>query len=203
MKQPIFIISLFLLLLSHTTLAQEQMPQRTEFLGKIRSIGGVHKLIRSSDGNIIPIHFSNQDLENKVEDLLPGDEALVAGHINYITNFNIEGRTTHQPILIIDSLKPVSLTRLGKIDKMDIEMNPNILHPSTLSYAPSSIPVTTEVASAIMLTSVALMPQSLTADVNRPKFQDLNIGVFLFSGLMATGIFIFEQMNNTNSEDSK
>lgn len=178
------------------------MPQRMEFIGKIRSIGGVHKLIRSFDGNIIPIHFSNQSLENKVEELLPGDEALVEGHINYMTNFNIEGRTTHQPILIIDSIKPISLRRLGQIEKMEIEIDPSVLHPTTLTYAPSAIPVTTQVASAIMLTSVALMAQSLTADVNRPKFQDLNVGLFLFSGLMATGIFIFEQINETTPETS-
>jgi hypothetical protein len=200
MKNLLLLLSIILLLGIHDSTAQEQIPQNVAFVGKIQTIGGVHEIISSNDGKIMPFYHSDKQIETIVSQMLPGEEAIVKGHVIFDTKFNLEGITTHQPILIIDSIKPVSLKKLGQITKKyEIEIDHSILFPANHSYSPSAIPVTTEVASTIMLTSAFLLSQSLTGSANRPKIEDLNAGLFLISGIVATGIFIFEQIHPNKS----
>jgi hypothetical protein len=201
MKKNLFIIVLIISTFLSTALAQTESSPEIEVLAKIQTTGHAIKLIRLSERDVIPSLLKNKELEKVISQMRPDEDALVKGHITYQAT-TIEGQAKLEPIFIIESIHPVSLKLLGKIKPPDDnELANNIFRSPDKKYAPFSIPVTTEVASALTLTTSVLLLQSLTASANQPQVeQQLNTGLFLFAGALATGVFIYDQIKSNHSK---
>ena len=201
MKKNLFIIVLIISTFLSTALAQTKSSPEIEVLAKIQTTGHAIKLIRLSEGDVIPSLLKNKELEKVISQMRPNEDALVKGHITYQAT-TIEGQAKLEPIFIIESIHPISLKLLGKIKPPDDnELANNIFRSPDKNYAPFSIPVTTEVASALTLTTSVLLLQSLTASPNQPQVeQQLNTGLFLFAGALATGFYIYDQIKSTHSK---
>ncbi len=182
-------------------LAQTESSPNIQVLAKIHVTGHAINLIRLSEGDVIPSLLKNKELEKVISQMGPDAEALVKGHITYQAT-TIEGQAKLEPIFIIESINPISLNLLGKIKPPDDnELANNIFRSPDKNYAPFNIPVTTEVASALTLTTSVLLLQSLTASANQPQVeQQLNTGLFLFAGALATGVFIYDQIKSNHSK---
>ena len=171
-------------------------------IGRIEGQGAALRIIRSMEGDALPGLIQNQELEKKLGELQKGDEVLIKGYITY-QSFSLEEGKQLTPIFIVQSLRPISLSRLGKSEDAKI---PELQFSSNNQkhFSPLGIPVTTQVASAITLTSSMLLLQSLASGPNDVQIrQQLNSGLILFAGAMATGIFIYEQIKSykTVNED--
>jgi hypothetical protein len=93
---------------------------------------------------------------------------------------------------------------LGKLDLPEQIDNPSLPLVQQESYSPLSMPVTTNVASAMTLATSMLLLQSLTSAPYQPQGQkEINTGVLLFAGLFATGFFIYEQITDTYVKGKK
>ena len=162
-------------------------------LGKVQHDQNGLTLIRTLEGDAIPSMLEKPELQKEVTALQPGDDVVVEGHITYLSTSNDRGSNL-KPIFVISSLRPISLSRLGKAGQSTyIDRIPSPM--STKSYAPISIPVSTEVVSAITLTSSLLLMQSLTASPEEPDFnRQLNSGLIIFAGALATSVFLYEQI---------
>lgn len=168
-------------------------PENVKIFARIKSINNQVKLIK--DEKVAPIDsaLKNKSLEKEIAGLEAGDEALIEGHIVYESS-TVEGKQAFRPIFVIESIRPVSLKRLGKVEMKEqdqlIQLQPL---PSNFERK-GTIPVTAEVAGAITLTASLLMLQAQTAG-NQPEFkQDLNAGLVFSAGALATGLFIYDQI---------
>ena len=197
MKVKIFTAALMSLTLTCSALGETVPTNQIEVLAKIQTTGHAIKLIRLSEGDVIPSILQNAKLEETIARLDHDSEALVKGHITYHAT-TLEGQAKLEPIFIIESINPISLRLIGKIKTPDDnELASSAFRSPDKSYAPYAIPVTTEVASAITMTSVVLLMQSLAANQNQPDTkQQINTGMFLFAGVLATSVFIYEQIKS-------
>lgn len=170
--------------------------EQVQILARIHHTQEGIDLIRSQEGDVIPSHLQDKELEKIISSMRAGDEAIITGHISYQAS-SVETRTKLNPVFIIESIKPISLKRLGESATKDdgkwsvpLLQNQDIIH----TYP---IPVTTEVASAITLTSAMLLMNSLaTRTSDQQGFNDLNQGTIIFAGTLFTGLFIYEQIRN-------
>lgn len=201
MKKNLFIIVLIISTFFGTALAQKESSPNIQVLAKVHITGHAINLIRLSEGDVIPSLLKNKELEKVISQMGPDGEALVKGHITYQAT-TIEGQAKLEPIFIIESINPISLKLLGKIKPPDDnELANNIFRSPDKNYAPFSIPVSTEVASALTVTTSVLLLQSLTASANQPQVeQQFNTGLFLFAGALATGVFIYDQIKSNHSK---
>lgn len=162
-------------------------------VGRIEGHGDALRVIRSLEKDVLPGMLQDKQLEKNLAALQKGDEVVIKGHVAY-EMFSIEGQTHQRPILVIQSIRPISLEELGKIDGTLIPETFKVKTQKT--YMPLAMPVTTEVASALTLTTSMLLLQSLTATSNDPQIsKDINTGMIIFAGVMATGIFIYDQIS--------
>ena len=190
----IFII-LSLLLGMATSYSGSSFHEDITVIGKIQGRGEAMKVIRSLDGNSLSGIFESPNLAEEVLKLREGDDVVIKGYVTY-EGFKVEGISQLKPVFVIQSLKPISLSRISEIDK-SVPPRPINFLPAQASYSPFSIPVTTQVASSITLTSSMLLLQSLTNGPNDPLLtQQLNSGLVLFAGALFTGVFIYEQLIN-------
>lgn len=148
-------------------------------------------MTRLEEKDIIPLAFINKEVEKKIAELSSGEEAVVKGHITYDTR-TADGTVKFRPVFLVTSITPVSLTKLraGKVDSIDPAFN---LHEHK-DFSPLTIPVTTEVASSLTLTTALLLMQSLTASSDPQGRQQINQGIIIFAGALATGSFIIDQI---------
>jgi hypothetical protein len=197
MKSKIFTAALMSLTLTCSALGDTLPKNQIEVLAKIYTTGHAIKLIRLSEKDVIPSILQDQKLEEAIARLDPDSEALVKGHITYHAT-TLEGQVKLEPIFIIESINPISLRLIGKIKAPDDnELASSAFRSPDKSYAPFSIPVTTELASAITMTSAVLLMQSLAANPNQPDTkQQVNTGMFLFAGVLATSVFIYDQIKS-------
>lgn len=144
-----------------------------------------------NDKKIIPIVFKERSLEEKVLKMSQGQEALVKGHVTYDSSGK-DGQVHFIPVFLVHSVIPLSLKDLNA-PKMEIPA-PAFSLPQDQSFAPLTIPVTTEVASAITMTTALLLMQNLTSNKDPQGRQQINQGLILFTGILATGSFIFDQI---------
>ncbi len=185
-------IACFFFLFSLSTFSETE-TERVKILVRIEQQNGELRIFRSTNGDVIPGAFANKNLVDELKKLEEGDEVLMEGHINYRPTFSME-RTSFKPYFMIESIRPVSLKRLGQINfklpesSLQLDQVPGEFRPLTL-------PVSTEVASALTMTTTLLLMDSLTSGSGDPSGrQDLRRGLIISAGTMATVLFIYEQM---------
>jgi hypothetical protein len=182
--------------------AEAPNEDEIEVIAKIQSHGKHLQIIRSNEDDVIPSVLKNDSLKYIISSLLPGDEAVISGKIIYQAS-TVESQTTFKPIFMISSIRPISLKRLGSVQRNELneQLGPAYAKSEVDHQKFISFPVTTEVASAITVTSAALLMSSLTASTSQPgTVQQLNGGLILFAGALATGVFIFEQIKGKVSK---
>lgn len=173
------------------------------FYAKLKMTGHGVNLFRQKEGDVIPSILAKSELNKVVENLEPGDETLVKGYITYKA-ITVEGQTKLSPLFVIESITPVSLKRLGNIQVAQDSDFSQFKMAEPNSYSPLTIPVTTELASAITITTSMLLMQNLTASGSQPHTkQQINSGLFLMSGALATGYFIYEQLSGSLKKEYK
>ncbi len=186
-----FIACLFFLF-SLSTFSETE-TERVKILVRIEQQNGELRIFRSTNGDVIPGAFANKDLADELKNLEEGDEVLMEGHINYRPTFSME-RTSFKPYFMIESIRPVSLKRLGQIN-LKLPESSLQLDQVPGEFRPLTLPVSTEVASALTMTTTLLLMDSLTSGPGDPSGrQDLRRGLIISAGTMATVLFIYEQM---------
>jgi hypothetical protein len=192
---------LLVLLLAFPTFAQLTNPNPHEtikLIARIKTGPKDYKII--SDRKEAPVTSALKDISLKktISTLSPGDDALIEGHIIYESTMK-EGQKKLKPVFLIESIHPISLQRLGKIDLKEMDQE---IHIKPIEYDPKkgSIPVTANVASAITITAGVLLLQNLTPpDQGYTQNKDLNMGLIFSAGALATGIFIYDQMKDQSN----
>ena len=141
----------------------------------------------------IPSIEYNQNVKDKLEALKNGEEVIVVGHISYHPSNGLE-EASLKPFFIIESVHPISLKTLGMIETT-INDQPLKLEPPN-HFSPLTIPVSTEVASAITMTSSLLLVESLSSSSgsNPQGRRDMNKSLIISAGTMATILFIYDQI---------
>ena len=190
-------ITTFLIILSLFTIKTSAQQEEIKLIARIKAQGKEIKIARGKETSRVNIKLSHQKLLQTIKDLKPGDEALMTGHFEYLMK-GVEEKSS-SPIFVIDSIKPISLKRLGemnqKINEKTLEEEKVVVFKSEAPFEPKSLPVTGPVASAITMTMGLLMLQELSVSENEPKARkDLNAGLIFSAGALATGVFIYEQI---------
>lgn len=184
---------LLFILFFHVTYASASGTKK--ILGRIQHDQNGLTFIRTPDGKSVPSVLETDSLKEIVKTLNSGDEVLVEGQLSFLTS-SFEGETRLEPIFIISSLRPISLSRLGNIGSADVNER-LFIPPIEIVYSPLSIPVSTEIASTLTMTTSILLMQSLTMEGQPDTYRDINAGLILFSGALATGLIIYEQFFET------
>ena len=144
----------------------------------------------------IPSLPANDDVKRTLSQLVDGDEVMIEGRIHQETTRFEESTRTHS-YLIIDSIHKVSLAELGDIK---FKMPESSLTVSERPYSPIAIPVTAEVATAMTMTTSMLLLENLSSspDTDPEGRRQVRQSIMLSAGLMATIIFIYEQLNGSS-----
>ncbi len=167
--------------------------EEIKLVARIKNKGNEIQLLKDNQPAGVKTVLKNHKLQKIINAFEPGDEALITGHLQYKVK-GVEAETT-PAIFVIDSIKPVSLKRLGIQEKTFIEDPKSFLISQTPAPAPKTIAVTKEVAAAITMTASLLMLQDLTAKPSEPGVKkDINTGLIFSAGAIATGLFIYEQI---------
>lgn len=192
MKNLIFTL---ILLLSYNLSAEILPEQKINALVKIhRNDNGLFLHI-SDKHEQVPAVPANENLKKEIESLMAGDEVMVEGHLHqeFIQTGDAQKFRT---FLIIDSIYKVSLRELGNIGT-NIDDNFK-LYPRLESeaYPLRTIPVTTEVASAITMTTGLMLMENLTSSSSADPEgrRQMRQALFLSAGTMATILFVYEQI---------
>lgn len=166
---------------------------------KIEKSGKDIRVFSISKGKFIPTIPGNKEIINKLSLLNSGAEAFVSGYIDY-EHFTSGDSHRMMPYFIIQEIYPVSLKDLGSDAQqiLDLESIKPLEFPS-LVYAPAPIYVSTEVASAITMTSSLLLMNELTSG-NDGTEKDLRTMLFFSAGTMATLMFIYDQFEGSKKK---
>jgi len=185
------IILIFLCL----TLSAPACSESIRALVKITKDQHGTQIYRNQDEAPIPSIEYNQNVKNQLEALKNGDEVIVVGHIRYQPSNSLE-EASLKPFFIIESVHPISLKTLGMIET-NINEQPLKLEPPK-PFSPLTIPVSTEVASAITMTSSLLLVESLgsSSGSNPQGRRDMNRSLIISAGTVATILFIYDQIKN-------
>jgi hypothetical protein len=159
---------------------------------RIEKKQGHLQVTTTPQGTSLPTVFASKEVRKKMNQLENGTEAIVEGKIHYEFS-RIEGSHFSRPNFVISKIMPISLKDLGNIDDTKIESHLNIA-PQKSEYIPPTIPITTEVASAITLTTSVLLMNELTSGQSSGLNKDLSASLFLTTGIFATILFIYEQI---------
>lgn len=174
------------------------LDRSLRLVGRIEVEGQRIRLLHLPQGEAMACVLQNPQLSEVFSKLTPGAEVLVSGHLTYVST-TAEAQTQVHPVLVIESLKTISLRDLGTAESTtpDLEIP---LVVSEREYSPSTIPVPAEAAGALTLTASLLLAQSLAAPANENQSQQqLNAGTILIAGLLATAAFIGGQINFPSS----
>jgi hypothetical protein len=187
-KLIIFIFSLSLCL----SAIGEDSTLRT--IVRFEKTDGRSKVVPFDRTEALPVKMMDKKVQTLFDSMKQGEEAVIQGSIEYEI-VSSDGRQQMKPYFIIDSIHPVSLKEIGnKLSFTPIE-SPAFSMEDTTSFIPKAIPVTTEVASAITMTSSLLLMESLSSGSGDPSGRsDLRKALFISAGAMATLLFIYEQL---------
>lgn len=142
----------------------------------------------------LPVKMTDKKIQNLFESMKQDDEAVIQGRIEYEV-VSSDGMQQLKPYFIIDSIHPVSLKEIGSKLSFTPVADPTLSFENTTTFIPRAIPVTTEVASAITMTSSLLLMESLSSGSGDPSGRsDLRKALFISAGAMATLLFIYEQL---------
>jgi hypothetical protein len=155
------------------------------------------KIRPNGEGSSIPAIGYTEEVSKKISKLEDGSEAVIEGFIRY-TYLKTEGTHHSQPFIMIQDIHPVSLKELGVgPESMIADQLP--IRSIKSEYIPHSIPITTEVASAMTLTTSLLLMNELTSsNTSYSLDKDLRTTLFLSTGLMATIVLIYDQIQGKN-----
>lgn len=181
------------IIVSFSSLVLASTVDNIHIVVKIRSIQEISKITGH------PIVLEDKKLKEVISKLEPGDEVLLKGNIQ---NHPVvrDNKTDLNPTFHIYDIRPISLSRLGQIDKLIPDSN-NTIFKAKEYGGPGSIPVSGEVATALTLTATILMMKDLSNQpVPQPAVRDsINSGLLFSAGAMATGLFIWKQLHQKKS----
>lgn len=197
MKNFIFLFSFFFF---HLSLAEDMKShQDIKLIAKIKSIN--HKIIvlDQKKNTAIPSALREKKLEAEISKLEAGDEALIEGHVIYQTT-SADGKQTLKPIFLIDSIHPISLKKLGKVDLRIPEQELHIT-PQEYDDGRKSIRVSNSIVSAVTITASLLLLDNL-ASTGQPIGTDkeMNTGLLFSAGVLATGALIYKELKAKKSQ---
>jgi hypothetical protein len=186
-------LSLFgLLFLSWSTWASDLKDDSFRTLIQIEHVGRGPKLFMVEKKAFVPSIPATEEIKQALEQLNEGSQILVEGRIHVETG-QLETQGI-RPFFIIEKIIPVSLSDLGKEARaFQFEAPRSIELPSTV-FGPSSIPVTTEIASAITLTTGLLLLEELSSSGRAPEDREQRQLLLLSTGAFATLLFIYDQI---------
>lgn len=151
------------------------------------------RVIRMVEGDHIPAIPANKEVKSKLESLPAGTEAMMEGHITY-EQVTTDSPRHLRPFFVIERIQPLSLADLGEAGRKLPDTPPRVLLTENIIYQPVAFPVTTEVASAITLTTSMLLMEELTSGNTEPEGKrDLRKALFISAGATATMLFLYEQ----------
>lgn len=180
---------------SFLLLAQTHEVPHARVKALVRIVPDAHgiKVWSKDKTESIPTILGNDEVRKLVHSLQAETEAMIEGYTSYEITAT-DSTKKLKPYFIIESIRPISLSELGLKSSFKPELTFN-LNPKPEHYVPVSIPITTEVASAMTMTTSLLLMESLTTSPNEPgPRHELRQSLFISAGLMATFLFIYDQM---------
>lgn len=187
-----YILFFIILIISTPHLMADEQPVRA-----LMKIQGSNLLISENKAQV-PSVAGNDQVKATMELLKDGDEVMVEGRIHeeVVSYGDFQKVNTY---FIIDKLHKISLSELGNI----IYQIPDPEIQSTSNdrlYTPVSLPVTAQVATAMTMTTAALLMENLSGEQNiDPEGRrQIRQSLILSAGLMATFIFIYEQYSGSS-----
>lgn len=168
---------------------------QSEPIRALMTIKGTN-LLTTENNHQVPTIPANDDVKNVMGSLKEGDEVIIEGRIHQETISYGESKRIHS-YLIIDKINKVSLAELGNINfkvpepKLSLHERP---------FSPVAIPVTAEVASAMTLTTSMLLLENLSSSsaADPEGRRQVRQSIMISAGLMATVLFIYEQLNGSS-----
>jgi hypothetical protein len=166
----------------------------------IRVLARIHvapgKIEVESEGRPLafPLKLKDKKLEKSIKSLKPDDEVILTGHmINEATS--TDDALKMNPIFVIESITPISLHRIGRMEDFTVEEKPLTFRLET-PYEPKSLSVSQGVVSAITITATVLLLKSLVAKPTDSSLNDsVNTGLIFSAGALATGMQVLEDVN--------
>ncbi len=187
------LIALLVSLLCSVSWADPAEKEPLKMFVRIEHNNGNLIILRSTTGDTIPGVFSSKEIEEELSSISKDEEALIEGYIKYRPISSGE-KTSFAPYFSIEAVRPVSLNRLSALD-YEAPASSFEFTPMDQEFRPYTIPVTTEVASALTMTSTFLLMDSLSSGDGEPSGrQDLRKGLIISAGTMATVLFIYDQI---------
>ncbi len=185
-----FLFVFALLLSSYYVKAQTEGFDDVTVLARIHSVKDAEALTGYA------ISLEEENLTKVLSGLGPDDEVLLKGNIRYnpVTKDN---KTEMHPTFYVNKIVPVSLKKLGE-GKFQVT-DPKIVFAINKSPSkPLEIPISGKVAGAMTLTASVLMMQNLALSGSQRTIKDqLEMNIFFTTGVLATGLFIWEQLQKT------
>jgi len=188
------ILFVFFLVLTINSGFSADADQKVRAFMRIENTMAGIKLHLSDNHESIPAVPLDENVKSQLADLKAGDEVMVEGRIHQEIQ-NSGDLQTLKSYLIIDSIHAVSLKQLGSMEKTDLPQD-NKIYSSIVTYSPSQIPVSAEVATAMTMTTGMLLLENLSssASTDPDGRRQVRQAVLLSTGLMASIIFIYEQI---------
>lgn len=185
------IISLILLILASTSIFSMEHEKLRAVVRINRSTQGMVIVPMEKEGTF-PSLPGNEKMKKILSEIKDGSEAIIEGHISYEPISSDNGQQ-FRPFFVIDSIHPISLSELGA-DARKVQIDTLLPIHSRPIYSPPFIPVSSEVATALTLTTSFLLLESLSNVHNTNVHSDTNKALFVSAGAMATVLFIYEQV---------
>jgi hypothetical protein len=194
-----FITIIFLLSPFLSPLDARDAHENIKIFARINQSGKNIRIIKENTNQAVTGSIKNTSLKEELTKLKSGDEALIEGYISYEVDSR-DNKKNLKPIFIIESIKPISLEKLGKFDTKIHEKEIHIQEVAEPSRQ-GGIPVTGEVATAITLTASLLLLENLASEKQTPAYQqNMTPGLLFSAGALATGLFIYEQMKGKKTK---
>lgn len=191
MKKIIY-LSFFSYFCLTTLLAQA--PQRLKTLIRFESVEGKVSAYIQEKNTPLPTLIKDKNVQAIYDQMRQGSEAFVEGYIDYEIK-SVDSLKTMKPTFVVESIHPVSLAKIGKIVDFQAQEDFEASYTKNVPYAPPAIAVTTELASALTLTSTLLLMESLSSQGLDPQGRrNMKQALIISGGVMATLLFIYEQL---------
>lgn len=175
---------LFALFFSLTALATA--PEKVTVVIRIQSMkeGSLGHALRIKD----------KKTQEQFNSLSSEEEVLLQGYVEYEQQKR-DGTISIQPTFIVESIKPVSLKKLGKMEDFKVEEKTVSFKLEPAPYQPRGFQASPQVTGAITITAAVLLLRSLTAPKNEPQvLKEGNNGILFSAGALATGVFVWDQV---------